>query len=67
MTEVHVMVVVILGAVNTTHHTLIVTEEEDGKCSDTVDSYEKAALLKLVDHIGSGNKIHGELVLSKRV
>lgn len=39
MAEVHGFVVVILGAIDATHHTLVITEEEDGKRSDAVDGY----------------------------
>ena len=59
MAEVHVLLVVILGAVNTTHHTLVITEKKDGQGSDTIDSYEKAALLQLVDDIVLRNEVHG--------
>lgn len=59
MTKVHVVLIVVPGAVDTTHHTLVITEEEDGKGSDTIDGYEKTALLKLVHHIVLGNEIHG--------
>lgn len=59
VTKVHGIVIVILSAIDATHHTLVITEEKDGKSSDTVDGYEKAALLKLVNHIASWNEIHG--------
>lgn len=65
MTKVHCFLVVVLGAIDTTHHTLVIPEEEDGKRSDAVDGYEKAALLKLVDHIRPGNEIHGAEVLDR--
>ena len=58
MTEFHGGVVVVDGTVDTTHHTLIISEEEDGKTSDTVDGDEKATLLQLVDDIGPRNDIH---------
>lgn len=59
MTKVHGVLIVVLSAVDATHHTLVITEEKDGKSSDTVDGYEKTALLKLVNHIASWNEIHG--------
>ena len=59
MAEVHVVFVVIPGAVDTTHHTLVITEEENGQASDTIDGYEKAALLKLVNDIMPRYEIHG--------
>lgn len=58
MTELHGGVVIVNCTVDTTHHTLIISEEEDGETSNTVDGDEKATLLKLVDHIGPRNKIH---------
>lgn len=65
VSELHGSLIIILGAVHTTHHTLIITEEEDGKGSDGVDGYEKAALLKPVDNIRPGNEIHGAEVPSR--
>ena len=59
MTEFHGGVVVVYGTVDTTHHALIITEEEDGKTSNTIDGDEKAALLQLVDDIGPRDDIHG--------
>ena len=59
MTKFHGSVIIVEGTIDTTHHALIVTEEEDGETSNTIDGYEKAALLKLMDHIGSGNDVHG--------
>lgn len=58
MAEVHVVFVVIPGAIDTTHHTLVITEEKDGQGSDTIDGYEQAALLKLVNDIVPRNEIH---------
>ena len=59
MTEFHGGVVVVYGTVDTTHHTLIISEEKDGKTSNTIDGDEEAALLQLVDDIGPRNDIHG--------
>ena len=59
MTEFHGGVVVVDGTVDTTHHTLIISEEEDGKTSNTIDGDKKATLLQLVDDIGPRNDIHG--------
>ena len=59
MTEFHGGVVVVDSTVDTTHHTLIVSEEEDGKTSNTIDGDKKATLLQLVDDIGPRNDIHG--------
>lgn len=61
MTEVHRLLIVISGVVDTAHHTLIITEEEDGETTDAVDGYEKATLLKLVHHIVPGYHIHGDV------
>ena len=58
MTEFHGGVIVVDGAVDTTHHTLIISEKEDGKTSDTIDGDKKATLLQLVDDIGPRNDIH---------
>lgn len=58
MTEFHSGVVVVNCTIDTTHHTLIISEEEDGETSNTVDGDEKFTLLKFVDHIGPGNDIH---------
>lgn len=59
MTELHGVVVVVDCTIDTTHHTLIITEEEDGETSNTIDGDEKLTLLEFVDHIGPGDDIHG--------
>ena len=59
MTELHSRMIVIQRTIDTTHHTLVITEEEDGETSNAIDSNEKATLLESVDHIGPGNEIHG--------
>ena len=59
MTEFHGGVVVVYGTIDTTHHTLIISEEENGKTSNTIDGDEKATLLQLVNDIGPRNDIHG--------
>ena len=59
MTELHGITIVIGGTIDTTHHTLIITEEENGQAGNTIDRNEKTTLLKLVHHIESGNLIHG--------
>ena len=58
VTKLHGCLIVIHCTVDTTHHTLIVSEKEDGKTSDTIDGDEKASLLQLVDHIGPRDDIH---------
>ena len=58
MTEFHGGVVVVDGTIDTTHHTLIISEEEDGKTSNTIDGDKKATLLIPVDDIGPRNDIH---------
>jgi hypothetical protein len=57
--EFHDIVVVVWCRVDTTHHSLVITKEEDRQASDTIDGCEERFLLQTVDHIGSGNKIHG--------
>jgi hypothetical protein len=59
VTEFHGFFVVVWCGVDTAHHTLIITEEEDGQASNTIDGNEKATLLQLVDDIGSWDEIHG--------
>ena len=59
MTELHGFLVVINSTINPSHHTLVITEEENGETSNAIDSDEKASLLKLVDHIGPRDDIHG--------
>ena len=58
VSKLHGLVIVIRGGVYTSHHTLIITEEEDGQSGDAIDSGEKAALLQLVDDIGGWNDVH---------
>ena len=59
VTKFHGLLVVINGSVDTTHHTLIISEEENGETGNTIDGNEKATLLKFVDHVGPRNDIHG--------
>ena len=59
VTEFHGVLIVVNCTIDTTHHTLIITKEEDGETSNTVDGDEKAALLISVDHIGPGDEVHG--------
>ena len=56
--ELHGITIVVRGTVDTTHHTLIITEEEDGQASNTVDRNEKTTLLKLVHHVEARDTIH---------
>lgn len=58
VTEFHGSVVVVDCTVDTTHHTLIISEEENGETSNTVDGDKKFTLLKLVDDIGPRNDVH---------
>ncbi len=60
MTEFHRIMVVADGVVDTAHHTLIITEEEDGQRSDTVDRNQKTTLLQFVNDIVFRDAIHGE-------
>lgn len=59
MTEFHGGVVVVNCTVNTTHHTLIISKEEDGETSNAIDGDEKATLLIFMDHIIPRNDVHG--------
>ena len=56
--QLHGILVIIGGIVHATHHTLVITEEEDGKTSDTVDQNQKTTLLILVHHIVFADGIH---------
>ena len=61
MTKLHSYMVVIDGVVDTAHHTLVITKEEDGQRCNAVDCNEKTTLLQLVDDIGPRNAIHGKV------
>lgn len=54
----HGVVVVVWCGVDTAHHSLVITKEEDGQGSYTIDGSEEALFLQLVDHIGLRNEIH---------
>lgn len=58
VTEFHGVVVVMGGVVDTSHHSLIITEEEDTETGHTVDGDQQPSLLELVNNIGSWNDIH---------
>ena len=59
MTEMHGVMVVIGGVVHTTHHTLVVTEEEDGQGCNAIDCNQKTTLLQLVNDMIAWDSIHG--------
>ena len=59
MAELHRLLIVIRGCVNTPHHTLVITEEENTQAGDTVDPRQQGLLLQLVHDIGTWNEIHG--------
>ena len=59
VTELHSFLIVIHRTVDTTHHTLVITEEENGETGNAIDSNKKTTLLQFVDHIGPWNDIHG--------
>ena len=61
MTEFHGIVVIVDGVVDTAHHTLIITEEEDGQGRNAIDGNQKATLLQLVGDIHAPHTIHGEV------
>ena len=62
----HGILVVVDCIIDTAHHTLIVTEEEDGQAGNAVDSNEKLPLLQLVHHIPLGNSIHSSRLKDMR-
>ncbi|KAL8643670.1 MAG: hypothetical protein Q9226_008198 [Calogaya cf. arnoldii] len=57
MSEPHAGVV-FDGSVDTSHHPLIVTKEEDGQCCNTVDSDEEVAFAKAVNDIEAADLLH---------
>ena len=59
-TQFHGVLVIIGGVVHATHHSLIIPKEEDGKTGDTIDQYQKTALLVLVYHIVLADVIHSD-------
>ena len=59
MAEFHGSLVVVERAIDTSHHTLVITEEEDGQAGNTIDGNEKTTLLQLMDDIGPRDSIHG--------
>ena len=53
----HGLGIVAVG-VDTTHNTLIITEEEDGKTGHSIDGNQQGALLQPPGHIELGNAVH---------
>lgn len=49
-------------SIDTTHHTLIIAEEEDGESGDAVDKDQQRPLLVATSHIEFGHTIHGDSV-----
>lgn len=58
MTILHPVDAVVDGNIHTPHHALVITEEEDGEASDTVDGDEELSLLVPVNNVMLGNEIH---------
>lgn len=58
MTKFHRSLVVVNSAVDTAHHSLVITEEENGEPSNAVDCNQKTTLLQLMDHIIARDSIH---------
>lgn len=54
----HTVDTVVDGHIDTSHHPLIVPEEEDGQAGDTVDGDEKLSLLIPVDNVVLRDEIH---------
>ena len=59
MAEFHGSLVVVDRGIDTSHHTLVITEEEDGQAGNTIDGDEKTTLLQLMDDIGPRDSVHG--------
>ena len=49
-------------AIDTTHYTLIIAEEEDGESGDAVDEYQQRPLLVAMSHIILGHTVHDDSV-----
>ncbi len=61
VTKLHRSLVVVLSCVDTAHHTLVITEEENGEPSNAVDRNQKTTLLQLMDNIIARDSIHGDV------
>ncbi len=59
MTEFHGIFVVVRSSIDSSHHTLIITEEENGQSGNAIDRNQEAPFLQPVDDIGPRNEIHG--------
>ena len=46
-------------AIHPTHHTLVITEEEDGETGDAVDENQQRPPLVAISYVPLGNTIHG--------
>ena len=58
MAKLHRGLVVVNSAVDTTHHSLVITEKENGEPSNAVDCNQKTTLLQLMDNIIARDSIH---------
>ena len=58
MAKFHGVLIIVWCIIYSSHHTLIVTEKEDGESSNTVDCYEKTSLLQPMDDIAFRNEVH---------
>ena len=59
VTKLHRSLVVVHSRVDTTHHSLVVTKEENGESGNAVDCNQKTTLLQLMDNIITRDSIHG--------
>ena len=53
---------IIDGHINTAHHTLVVTEEEDSQAAHAIDGDEQGLLLIAMDDIEPGDLVHGRSI-----
>ena len=60
VTKFHGCVVVVGGVVDTSHHSLIITEEEDTETGHAIDGDQQTSLLEPVDDIGFWNDVHSD-------
>ena len=58
MSKMHSRVVVVLGIVDTAHHTLVIPKEEDCKTSNAINGDEELAFLQAVDDIPPVDVVH---------
>ena len=60
VSKFHGVLVIVHRSIDTTHHSLIVTKEENGQARHAIDGNKQLPFLEFMHHIGPWDDIHGD-------